>query len=99
MKDEKKKKKNENNYSYLFFYFTEPNSFPHVFGVELPPKHLSDDFKTLKSLLERYSIYNKSKIIGPDVTNPSTKAKKGPGRYLNEFLENKPDISAVSWHQ
>uniref|UniRef100_A0A4P6D6K9 Putative heparanase-like protein n=1 Tax=Rhodnius prolixus TaxID=13249 RepID=A0A4P6D6K9_RHOPR len=92
------------DYSYAYQYDidwqlgNEPNSFPHVFGVELPPKHLSDDFKTLKSLLERYSIYNKSKIIGPDVTNPSTKAKKGPGRYLNEFLENKPDISAVSWH-
>ncbi|KAF6204220.1 hypothetical protein GE061_002560 [Apolygus lucorum] len=86
----------------------EPNAFKHVFGplMELPPKNLSADFTTLRTLLNRYSLYNASKLVGPDVTNPQhqngvtdeSNILLPPDVYLSQFLDGGADVDAVTWH-
>uniref|UniRef100_A0A0A9XZA7 Heparanase n=1 Tax=Lygus hesperus TaxID=30085 RepID=A0A0A9XZA7_LYGHE len=86
----------------------EPNAFRHVFGpdMEVPPKNLSTDFTTLRTLLNRYSLYNASKLVGPDVTNPrdhdgstdESNMTLQPDVYLSQFLDGGADVDAVTWH-
>ncbi|KAK9503885.1 hypothetical protein O3M35_010351 [Rhynocoris fuscipes] len=91
------------DYSYAYQYDidwqlgNEPNSFLHVFGVEVPGEKLAKDFNTLRKLLNRYGIYNASKLVGPDITNPRS-TNKSPVEYLASFLASGPEISAATWH-
>ncbi|XP_024219010.1 heparanase [Halyomorpha halys] len=75
----------------------EPNAFKHVFGMEIDPKTLANDFNSLKKLLQKYSLYNSSLVIGPDITNPHH-LKKPPEEFLLEFLTAEPNVDAISWH-
>lgn len=80
----------------------EPNSFCHVFGQEVTPIQLARDYDTLSIILKKFPIYQKSKLLGPDITAP-----RGPKRrqlstltYLDKFLSKAKNIvSAATWHQ
>lgn len=75
----------------------EPNSYPFKFDAEVTPEELAYDFGTLRQLLNKYTIYKQSLLIGPDITHPRP-SKLGPAKYLEEFLVSKPEIDVVSWH-
>lgn len=89
-------------FNFLCFICTEPNSFYHVFGEKVTPIQLAKDFETLSKILMKYPLYQKSKLVGPDITSP-----RGPKRrqvltlqYLDQFLAKaKNTIAAASWHQ
>lgn len=83
----------------------EPNSFHHVFGVEVPPKQLAQDFKQLHNLLRNYARVSSSKLIGPDVTAPRLKPNTStlellPDKYLQEFLQHggSKTVHVIAWH-
>ncbi|CAH1401599.1 unnamed protein product [Nezara viridula] len=75
----------------------EPNAFKHVFGVEIEPATLAKDFNSLKKLLQQYTLYNSSLVIGPDVTNPHD-LEMPPEEFLLDFLKAEPNIDVISWH-
>lgn len=93
------------NTSCYYSLSAEPNAFKSVFGIEIPPKNLSSDFNTLRALLNKYSLYNSSKLVGPDVTNPRALPSalldetEKPETCLAEFLDAGTDVDAVTWHQ
>lgn len=83
----------------------EPNSFHHVFEVDVPPKQLAQDFKKLQDLLRNYARFNSSKLIGPDVTAPKLKPHPStlellPDKYLREFLQHggSKTVDVIAWH-
>lgn len=75
----------------------EPNAFKHVFGMEIEPSTLAKDFNSLRKLLQLYSLYNSSLLIGPDITNPRH-LEMPPEDFLLDFLKAEPNIDAISWH-
>ncbi|KAE9542850.1 hypothetical protein AGLY_002761 [Aphis glycines] len=79
----------------------EPNSFKHVFNVDISPQQLAKDYFALRSLLNT-SGYNDSILVGPEVNNirhPINITEQGE-YYVKEFLKNDEDcIDYVTWHQ
>ncbi|KAG5880671.1 hypothetical protein JTB14_037568 [Gonioctena quinquepunctata] len=76
----------------------EPNSFQHKFGQRVNATQMSKDFKTLRKVLNKYTQYKNSLLIGPDVTRPQ-KSHKESELYLQEFLRDPTPVDAISWHQ
>ncbi|KAK7792194.1 hypothetical protein R5R35_005148 [Gryllus longicercus] len=78
----------------------EPNSFRHKFGTYVSPTQLGIDFQELRSLLNQFSQFKNSMIIGPDVTRPHHVGEDAI-HYLRDFLLSvgNTTINAVTWHQ
>lgn len=77
-----------------------------MFGVDVPPKQLAQDFKRLKDLLRKYAEFSTSKLIGPDVTAPRLKLNAStlellPAKYLQDFLQHGGNkiVDVIAWHQ
>ncbi len=86
----------------FFIFIPEPNSFCHVFGQEVEPTQLAKDFDTLSRILERFPLYQESKLVGPDITAPRGPKRRQLStlRYLDKFLSQaKNTVSAATWHQ
>ena len=47
----------------------EPNSIYHQLGVNLTSKDLGKDFFRMKEILDTFSLYNNSLVVGPDVNH------------------------------
>ncbi|KAL1132763.1 hypothetical protein AAG570_010715 [Ranatra chinensis] len=75
----------------------EPNVFKNTFGVEVSPTSLAADFGTLRHLLQQYSYYNTSLVVGPDISRPRDLFMPATG-YLQEFLNAGALVDAVTWH-
>ncbi|KYB27768.1 heparanase [Tribolium castaneum] len=77
----------------------EPNAYRHQFDYEVQPAQLAHDFQTLRNILQKYPLYQKSLVVGPDVTRPQNTNNQSR-IYLSEFLKHGIDvIDAVTWHQ
>ncbi|CAG7829420.1 unnamed protein product [Allacma fusca] len=78
----------------------EPNSFQHAFNVTLKSNYLAEDFSAMKNLTKSFSMFNCSKIIGPDVTRPTGKRSRSI-KYLKGFLKNGggKTVDKVTFHQ
>uniref|UniRef100_A0A1Y1N3N1 Heparanase n=1 Tax=Photinus pyralis TaxID=7054 RepID=A0A1Y1N3N1_PHOPY len=89
----------DRNFSIIWQLGNEPNAFRHVFDYEVNATQLAKDFAKLRSILNRYPIYRKSELVGPDTTRPIIK-RNASMAYLHEFLlHGKNVINAVTWHQ
>ncbi|XP_017778615.1 PREDICTED: heparanase-like isoform X2 [Nicrophorus vespilloides] len=87
----------ENKYDLIWELGNEPNSFKHVFDVELNATQLAYDFKHLQMVLKKYPRYERSLIVGPDITRPRSKQVID---YLKEFLIHQQiRLNAITWHQ
>ncbi|BES97533.1 Glycosyl hydrolase family 79, N-terminal domain [Nesidiocoris tenuis] len=96
------------HYNMDFELGNEPNSFKKLFGVNLPAQNLSADYAALRTLLNRYTLYNSSFLVGPSVTNPrmsdvgslnsAVYDTMKPDVYLANFLQAGADVDAVTWH-
>ncbi|CAG5125238.1 unnamed protein product [Candidula unifasciata] len=51
-----------------FHLGNEPNLYPVHIRLTITPKTLVEDYKTLRRLVAKYSLYAASKLYGPDVT-------------------------------
>lgn len=83
---------------------SEPNSFLHTFNVSLSPITLARDFNTLRNLLNTYSSYKESSLVGPDVTSPRRRqdgVSIEADKFLHEFVSSGGNeaVDAVTWHQ
>ena len=80
-------------------YFSEPNSFQHVFNYTVNATQMGEDFNVLRSLLNNSERYRGSLLVGPDVTRPLPENKDSM-LYLGEFLKTAGNtINAITWHQ
>ncbi|CAK9807773.1 HPSE [Anthophora quadrimaculata] len=76
----------------------EPNSFHHVFNVNITATQLANDYYKLRQLLNEMG-YNKSILVGPEVNHVGDTNHMGE-HYVETFLENDKDsINYVTWHQ
>lgn len=78
----------------------EPNSFKHVFGVDISAKQLGKDFKELRQLLDDFpSCYKNSTLVGPDVTRPKL-LHLPSASFMHQFLKAaKGSVNAATFHQ
>ncbi|CAH1283481.1 unnamed protein product [Diabrotica balteata] len=77
----------------------EPNSFRHKFNKEVNASQMAKDFKQLRSILNKYNNFNKSLLVGPDVTRPVENHKESQ-IFLKEFVTSaKNVIDKITWHQ
>ncbi|XP_064601621.1 heparanase-like isoform X2 [Liolophura sinensis] len=82
----------------------EPNSFKHVFQKTVDPSQSAKDFHVLRNLMQTFSTFKSSLLIGPDVTRPiktsdedelTTSSKD----YLRRFLKTgSPYVDVVTFH-
>jgi len=64
-------------YYVLFTVVSEPNEFRNYVGqCELSPEQLAEDFVIFHRVLTSYPCFNKSRVVGPDVT-PRASDKEG----------------------
>ncbi|XP_050308161.1 heparanase-like [Anthonomus grandis grandis] len=74
----------------------EPNSYPHKFGTSVNATQLGEDYKFLRSVLDKYDLYKNSYLIGPSTTRLRTKDIQG---YFREFLQSGSEaVSAITFH-
>lgn len=77
----------------------EPDSFKHKFNYSVNATQLANDFKVLRTILNKYPRYKKSLLIGPDTTRPRPE-HKASSLFLESFLNGtKNIIDIVGWHQ
>ncbi|XP_049777219.1 heparanase-like [Schistocerca cancellata] len=78
----------------------EPNSFKHVFGVNISAKQLGKDFKELRRLLDEFpSCYKNSNLVGPDVTRPKL-LQLPSASFMHKFLKAaNGTVRAATFHQ
>ncbi|XP_056632860.1 heparanase-like [Diorhabda sublineata] len=89
---------NENKLIVNWELGNEPNSFKHKFNQEVNASQLAEDFKTLRSILNK-NQYKESLLVGPDVTRPQDNHKESE-IYLEEFVKNiGSSINKITWHQ
>lgn len=84
----------------LIFIFTEPNSFQHVFNYSVNATQLAKDFLILRKILKKYSLYQNTLLVGPDVTRPRPENTESIA-YLKEFLKHDGGqaLDAITFHQ
>lgn len=79
----------------------EPNSFRHVFNVDIPAQQLAKDYLNLRSLLNETG-YEDSILIGPEANHigDTEHETQNGDKYVHEFLENDDNsVNFLSWHQ
>ncbi|NXN92686.1 HPSE Heparanase, partial [Rhinopomastus cyanomelas] len=73
----------------------EPNSFRKKSGIYIDGFQLGQDFIHLRQLLSNYTLYQHTKLYGPDVGQP----RKHTLRLLRSFLKSGGKvINSVTWH-
>lgn len=78
--------------------FLEPNSFHHVFNINITAIQLAYDYHQLRQLLNEIG-YSKSLLVGPEVNHVGDTNHMGE-HYAKTFLKNdKNSINYVTWHQ
>lgn len=78
--------------------FLEPNSFYHVFNMNITAIQLAYDYHQLRQLLNEIG-YSESLLVGPEVNHVGDINHIGE-HYAKTFLENdKNSINYVTWHQ
>lgn len=78
--------------------FLEPNSFHHVFNINITAIQLAYDYRKLRQLLNEIG-YRESLLVGPEVNHVGDTNHIGE-HYTKTFLENdKNSINYVTWHQ
>lgn len=76
----------------------EPNSFNHVFNINITAIQLAYDYHQLRQLLNEIG-YSESLLVGPEVNHVGDINRIGE-HYAKTFLENdKNSINYVTWHQ
>lgn len=76
----------------------EPNSFRHKFNEAVNATQLAKDFATLRKILNKYSNYKYSLLVGPDVTRPQHNPESQI--YLETFIKTgSASINKITWHQ
>ncbi len=75
----------------------EPNSFPHVFNISIPPEQLAADFCTLRKILNK-SGYKKSILVGPEANRVGI--VNDGSEYVKNFLKaGRYCVDFATWHQ
>ncbi|XP_051162971.1 heparanase-like [Leptopilina boulardi] len=79
----------------------EPNSFHHVFNINISAQQLAEDYYNLRLLLNEIG-FEDSILIGPEanhIGDTDNESQRGD-KYVKEFLDNnKNSVNFVSWHQ
>ncbi|CAH1168035.1 unnamed protein product [Phyllotreta striolata] len=76
----------------------EPNSFRHKFNEAVNATQMSKDFVVLRSILNKYSKYNRSMLVGPDTTRPQRNPESQI--YLEQFIKRGSfEVDKITWHQ
>ncbi|KAF5285296.1 hypothetical protein FQA39_LY04395 [Lamprigera yunnana] len=90
---------NELGYNIIWQLGNEPNAFKHIFNYEVKATQLAGDFQQLRNILNKYPMYRKSLLVGPDTTRPIANRIESM-IYLQDFLTvGQQTVDAVTWHQ
>ncbi|KAF7252561.1 Heparanase [Varanus komodoensis] len=77
------------NYFMSWELGNEPNSFRHKSGIFVNGSQLGQDFLHLRRLLDNYTRYRNSKLVGPDIGQPRKKQKHIPLMLRSYYLDGR----------
>lgn len=76
----------------------EPDLYTYLYSTTVDASQLAEDYHTLRTILNKYEIYQSSLLIGNDMYDVG--GSESNQNYLETFLQGAADVlDAVTWHQ
>lgn len=76
----------------------EPDLYSSIYSTSVDASQLAEDYHSLRTILNKYEIYQSSFLIGNDMFDVG--GSESNQNYLGTFLRGAADVvDAVTWHQ